>query len=76
MCYCKHGAQDLEASISAAEDELASLPNEIKGAVEKLSQLKTAVKQHQTDKQEARDDMAEATAICLCQRKKRTMIPR
>merc|ERR1719361_1420944 len=63
MCYCKNGAQDLEASISAAEDKLASLPNEIKAAVEKLSQLKADVKQHQTDKQAAKDAMAEATAI-------------
>jgi len=63
MCYCKNGAGDLEASISAAEDKLASLPNEIKAAVEKLSQLKADVKQHQTDKQAAKDAMAEATAI-------------
>merc|ERR1719361_1086875 len=63
MCYCKNGAQDLEASISAAEDKLASLPSEIKAAVEKLAQLKADVKQHQTDKQEAKDAMAEATAI-------------
>jgi len=63
MCYCKNGASDLEASISSAEDKLASLPSEIKAAVEKLSQLKADVKQHQTDKQEAKDAMAEATAI-------------
>merc|ERR1712032_1236716 len=63
MCYCKNGAGDLEASISAAEDKLASLPNEIKAAVEKLKQLKADVKQHQTDKQAAKDAMAEATAI-------------
>merc|ERR1712037_526284 len=63
MCYCKNGAGDLEASISAAEDKLASLPNEIKAAVEKLTQLKADVKQHQTDKQAAKDAMAEATAI-------------
>merc|ERR1712032_1266827 len=62
-CYCKNGASDLEASISAAEDKLASLPNEIKAAVEKLTQLKADVKQHQTDKQAAKDAMAEATAI-------------
>jgi hypothetical protein len=63
MCYCKNGASDLEASISSAEDKLASLPSEIKAAVEKLAQLKADVKQHQTDKQEAKDAMAEATAI-------------
>jgi len=63
MCYCKNGANDLETSISSAEDKLSSLPNEIKAAVEKLSQLKADVKQHQTDKQEAKDAMAEATAI-------------
>merc|ERR1712032_1575975 len=62
-CYCKNGASDLEASMGAAEDKLASLPNEIKAAVEKLSQLKADVKQHQTDKQAAKDAMAEATAI-------------
>merc|ERR1712060_1001469 len=53
MCYCKNGASDLEASISAAEDKLASLPNEIKAAVEKLSQLKADVKQHQREKEAA-----------------------
>jgi len=63
MCYCKNGASDLEASISSAEDKLSSLPNEIKAAVEKLSQLKADVKQHQTDKQAAKDAMTEATAI-------------
>merc|ERR1712032_30388 len=62
-CYCKNGASDLEASISAAEDKLASLPNEIKAAVEKLTQLKADVKQHRADKQAAKDAMAEATAI-------------
>jgi len=63
MCYCKNGASDLEASISSAEDKLSSLPNEIKAGVEKLSQLKADVKQHQTDKQAAKDAMTEATAI-------------
>merc|ERR1719361_3342556 len=63
MCYCKNGAQDLEASISAAEDKLASLPEEIKAAVAKLEQLKADVKQHQADKHAANDAMAEATAI-------------
>jgi len=63
MCYCKNGASDLEASISAAEDKLSSLPSEIKAAVAKLTQLKADVKQHQTDKQAAKDAMAEATAI-------------
>lgn len=63
MCYCKNGASELEASISAAEDKLASLPEEIKAALGKLEQLKADVKQHQTDKQAAKDAMAEATAI-------------
>jgi peptidoglycan hydrolase CwlO-like protein len=63
MCYCKNGASDLEASISAAEEKLASLPSEIKAAVAKLTQLKADVKQHQADKQAAKDAMAEATAI-------------
>jgi len=63
MCYCKNGGNDLESSISAAEVKLASLPHEIKAAVEKLSQLKADVKQHQSDKQEAKDAMAEAGAI-------------
>merc|ERR1719273_2930651 len=63
MCYCKNGASELEASISAAEDKLASLPEEIKAAIAKLEQLKADVKQHQADKQAAKDAMAEATAI-------------
>jgi hypothetical protein len=63
MCYCKNGASDLEASIAAAEDKLASLPSEIKAAVAKLTQLKADVKQHKADKLAAKDAMAEATAI-------------
>jgi len=63
MCYCKNGASELEASISAAEDKLASLPEEIKAALGKMEQLKADVKQDQIDKQAAKDAMAEATAI-------------
>merc|ERR1719189_1487432 len=55
MCYCKNGASDLEASISAAEDKLGTLPAEIEAAVAKLTQLKADVKKAQADKAAAKD---------------------
>jgi len=63
MCYCKTGGSDLEASISAAENKVGSLPSEIKAAEEKLTQTKADLKRAQTDRVAAKEAMASATAI-------------
>lgn len=63
MCYCKNGGSDLEASISAAENKVGSLPSEIKAAEEKLAQTKADLKQAQADRVDAKEAVAKATAI-------------
>jgi len=63
MCYCKTGGSDLEASISAAENKVGSLPSEIKAAEEKLTQTKADLKQAQADRVAAKEAVAKATAI-------------
>jgi len=63
MCYCKTGGSDLEASISAAENKVGSLPSEIKAAEEKLAQTKADLKQAQGDRVDAKEAVAKATAI-------------
>jgi len=63
MCYCKTGGSDLEASISAAENKVGSLPSEITTAEEKLTQTKADLKQAQADRVDAKEAVAKATAI-------------
>jgi len=63
MCYCKTGGSDLDASISAAENKVGSLPSEIKAAEEKLTQTKADLKKAQADRAAAKEAMASATAI-------------
>jgi len=63
MCYCKNGGKDLEASISAASGKVSDLPSQIETAEARLVQLKDDIKQHQTDRQAAKEAMAKATAI-------------
>jgi len=63
MCYCKTGGSDLDASISAAENKVGSLPSEIKAAEEKLTQTKADLKNAQADRAATKEAMASATAI-------------
>jgi chromosome segregation ATPase len=63
MCYCKTGGSDLDASISAAENKVGSLPSEIKAAEEKLTQTKADLNNAQADRAAAKEAMASATAI-------------
>jgi len=63
MCYCKNGGSDLEASISAAENKVGSLPMETKAAEEKLAQTKADLKQAQADKAAAKEALAKAKAM-------------
>merc|ERR1719240_1573657 len=63
MCYCKNGAADLQASISAAETKMPNVGADIEEAEAKLKQDKEDVKQAQTDRAAAKSAMAEATAI-------------
>jgi len=63
MCYCKKGASDLSASISAAEDKVSTLPSQVEAAESKLVELKANVKQHQADKTTTKAAITEATVI-------------
>jgi len=63
MCYCKSGGKDLDASIAAASSKSVDLPSQIEVAEARMSQLKDDIKQHQGDRQAAKDAMAKATAI-------------
>jgi len=63
MCYCKTGQGDLAASISAAEDKVASLSSAIESGNSKLAGAKSALEQGQADRSAAKTAMSEATAI-------------
>merc|ERR1719189_1773198 len=63
MCYCQSGGKELESSISGAENKVSTLPAEITAAEEKLAQLKDDIKQHQSDRVAAKGAMSKATAL-------------
>jgi len=63
MCYCQSGGKELESSISGAENKVSTLPAEITAAEEKLAQLKDDIKQHQSDRAAAKIAMSKATAL-------------
>jgi len=63
MCYCTSGRKDLEASVAAASGKTSDLPSQIDAGEARLVQLKDDIKQHQTDRQAAKDAMAKAVAI-------------
>jgi len=63
MCYCTSGRKDLEASVAAASGKTSDLPSQIEAGEARLVQLKDDIKQHQTDRQAAKDAMAKAVAL-------------
>jgi hypothetical protein len=63
MCYCKNGASALEKSIADAEALQGELGDAIPEAEAKLKQTKADVKQHQTERAEAKAAIASATAV-------------
>mmetsp|Transcript_105103 Transcript_105103/g.274380 ORF Transcript_105103/g.274380 Transcript_105103/m.274380 type:complete len:714 (-) Transcript_105103:84-2225(-) len=63
MCYCKTGAGDLSKSIAAAEDKIPMLETQLKAGSEAKVQSDDAAKEAKTDRADAKDAMAEATAV-------------
>jgi len=63
MCYCKTGADDLAASIKAAEEKIGQDGAALEEAEAKSTQLKKDLEQHKGDRAEAKDAVAKATAL-------------
>jgi len=62
-CYCKTGAADLSASISAAGAKGAQLGSDVGAAEEQLAQVKQGLKDAQAERAEAKAAVASATSI-------------
>ncbi|CAK0899835.1 unnamed protein product, partial [Prorocentrum cordatum] len=60
---CKTGAGDLSKSIAAAEDKIPMLETQLKAGSEAKVQSDDAAKEAKTDRADAKDAMAEATAV-------------
>lgn len=63
MCYCKTGADDLAASISAADSKLTADTSSLEAAVAMKSQLEKDLEAHKTGREEAQASVNEAVAI-------------
>jgi len=63
FCYCKNGATDLEASISAAETKIPQVESSIKATTEKVAQLASNIANAKKSREDAKTAIAEATAI-------------
>jgi len=62
-CYCKTGAGDLGKSISAAESKMPKVTSALKSANARDKQLTSDLKDHQSDRADAKDALAQATAL-------------
>eukprot|EP00929_Paragymnodinium_shiwhaense_P078841 TRINITY_DN408_c2_g4_i1.p2 TRINITY_DN408_c2_g4~~TRINITY_DN408_c2_g4_i1.p2 ORF type:complete len:724 (-),score=335.41 TRINITY_DN408_c2_g4_i1:93-2264(-) len=63
MCYCKNGDADLGQSIELANTKVPELESNIRENIAKKAQLQQELKDHQVARSEAKDAMAQATAI-------------
>merc|ERR1719379_954652 len=63
MCYCKNGDEALAKSIADAEAKAPQLVSDIEAGEAEVKQLKSDLKDHQTDRAAAKTAMAEATNI-------------
>merc|ERR1719198_2552405 len=63
MCYCKNSDGALAKSISDAEEKIGQVTADIEAGEAEVKQLKSDLKQHQTDRAAAKAAMAEATKI-------------
>jgi hypothetical protein len=63
MCYCKNGAGALSKSIADAETKAPELISDIEAAESQVTQYKSDLKQHQTDRAAAKEAMAAAKAV-------------
>jgi len=63
MCYCKNGDEALAKSIGDAEAKVPQVTADIEAGESEVTQLKSDLKSHQTDRHAAKAAMAEATNI-------------
>jgi len=63
MCYCKTGAGDLTASITAAESKVTQDTSSLEAAEANKEQLDKELSEHQSDRSEAKTAVSEATAL-------------
>jgi len=63
MCYCTTGADDLSASIGAADTKIPQVEAALKEGEATKVQLEADVKRHQGDRVEAKEALAAATAL-------------
>ena len=63
MCYCTNGADDLAASIKNADTKIPQVESALKEAAANKAQFEADVKKHQSDRAEAKDAIAAATAL-------------
>merc|ERR1719355_256392 len=63
MCYCKNSGGDLSKSISDAETKMPELESDISAGEAKKTQLDEDIKQHQVDRDAAKEAMSSATAL-------------
>merc|ERR1719440_1159933 len=57
MCYCKNGADTLGKSIADADTKIPQLQSDIEEAEATKAQLEEELKQHQTDRDAAKEAM-------------------
>jgi hypothetical protein len=63
MCYCTTGADDLAASINAADTKIPQVEAALKEGEATKLQLEADVKAHQADRAAAKEAIAKATAL-------------
>jgi len=63
MCYCKNGRGTLETSIADAEDKIANFEKTSGALIAKHKQTEADLAQHKTDRADAKEAVAKATAI-------------
>jgi len=63
MCYCSKGSGDLDETIKAAEVKMPAVTTALKEAKALHTQLDTDLGQHKSDRADAKDAIAEATAL-------------
>jgi len=63
MCYCKNGRGALETSIADATQKIENVGAAAKAASAKKEQTEADLAQHQTDRSDAKEAIAKATAI-------------
>jgi len=62
-CYCKNGGANLGLSIDLANTKVPELQSGIREGIAKKAQLGAEVKDHQTNRHEAKEAIAKATAV-------------